>query len=334
MILTLGDLSERFNLKLRGDPKVQITGLASLDAAGQGDLTFLFSPKYRDLLVSSQAAGVCLAEGDAHGVEMPVLIAERPRLAWARIATLFDKAEQGPGIDASASIASSAVIGEGVAIGPHAVIRAGASIGENTVIGSGAVIGEESVVGSNTTIHANVVVYRGTRIGNECIIHANAVIGADGFGYEFDPEVAALVKIPQIYGVDIGDRVEIGAGSTIDRGALKNTVIEDGVKIDNQVQIGHGSKVGAHTVISGCTAIAGSTTIGRYCMIGGAVGIIDNITITDQVQITAMTLVSKSIDQPGRYSSGTGLMESTLWKKNAAVFKRLGSLYRGLRKTS
>jgi UDP-3-O-[3-hydroxymyristoyl] glucosamine N-acyltransferase len=169
-----------------------------LEAAGQGDLTFLFNPKYRDLLASSQAAAVCLTEGDAHGIEMPVLIAERPRLAWARIASLFDKAEQGRGIDASASIASSAVIGDGVAIGPHAVIRAGASIGENTVIGPGAVIGEESAIGSNTTIHANVVVYRRSRIGDECIIHANAVIGADGFGYEFDPEVAALKDPPDL----------------------------------------------------------------------------------------------------------------------------------------
>ena len=334
MITTLGVLSERFNLTLRGDPNIEITGLASVNGASQGDLTFLFNPKYRDQLAMSQASAVCLTESDAQGVRLPMLIADQPRLAWARIATLFDGVEQGPGIDPSAKIASSAIIEDGVSIGPHAVIREDAPVGAGTVIGAGAVIGEGSVIGPQSTIHANVVVYRATRIGRECIIHANAVIGADGFGYEFDAEAGALVKIPQIYGVEIGDRVEIGAGSTIDRGALNHTVIEDGVKIDNQVQVGHGSKIGAHTVISGCAAIAGSTTIGRYCMIGGAVGIIDNITIADQVQITAMTLVSKSIDRPGRYSSGTGLMESTLWKKNAAVFKRLESMYRGLRKQS
>ena len=331
MTITLGSLSERFELALRGDPNTKITGLASIEDAGPGDLVFLFNSRYRAQLDDCAASAVCLSEKDAEDVPHPVLIASRPRLAWARIATLFDGDEQGPGVHPSAVVDPSVELPGDVAIGPNAVVAENVVFGTGVTIGAGANIGPRCQIGRGTTLHANTTLYRETHVGADCIIHANAVIGADGFGFEFDPDQAALVKIPQIYAVEIGDMVEIGAGTTIDRGALKNTIIGDGVKIDNQVQIGHGTRVGSHTVISGCTAIAGSTTIGNYCMIGGAVGIIDNISIVDQVQITAMTLVSKSIDQPGRYSSGTGLMESGLWKKNAAVFKRLEQLYRQVR---
>ena len=331
MTITLGSLSERFELAIRGDPNTKITGLASIEDAGPGDLVFLFNSRYRAQLDDCAASAVCLSEKDAEDLPHPLLIASRPRLAWARIATLFDGDEQGPGVHPSAVVDPSVELPGDVAIGPNAVIAENVVLGTGVTIGAGANIGPRCQVGRGTILHANTTLYRETHVGADCIIHANAVIGADGFGFEFDPDQAALVKIPQIYAVEIGDKVEIGAGTTIDRGALKNTVIGDGVKIDNQVQIGHGTRVGAHTVISGCTAIAGSTTIGNYCMIGGAVGIIDNIRIVDQVQITAMTLVSKSIDQPGRYSSGTGLMESGLWKKNAAVFKRLEQIYRQVR---
>ena len=237
-----------------------------------------------------------------------------------------------PFVHSTAIISDSATLGKGISIGAHSIIEAGAVIEDGANVGPRCQVGGASVVGAGTRLFPNVVLYHDVRLGTGCIVHSGTVVGADGFGYEFDEENASFLKIPQVYGVRIGSGVEIGAGSTIDRGGLNHTTIGDGCKLDNQVQVGHGTRIGQHTVISGCTAIAGSTRIGSYCLIGGAVGIIDNIEIADQVEITAMTLVSQSILEKGRYSSGTGLMAASEWKRSIVGFKKLDDILKRLRR--
>lgn len=331
--MKLSEIAEQFQLECRGDASIEIVGIASLQEAGAGQLSFLFNSSYRESAASTDAAAVVLRETDAACTDKPVLISGNPRMAWARIAALFDPQPiVMPFIDESAAISELASLGTGVAIGAQAVVRPGAVIGDGSHIGAGCYIGEGATVGAGTRLMANVVVYHAVEIGERCLIHANSVIGADGFGFEFDSSSGDYVKIPQVYGVSIGDDVEIGAGTTIDRGALNNTTIGHGCKLDNQVQVGHGTQIDHHTVISGCTAIAGSTKIGSYCLIGGAVGIVDNIEITDQVEITAMTLVSQSILEKGRYSSGTGQMRGSEWKRSVVGFRKLDDILKRLRR--
>ncbi len=331
--MKLVEIAKQFQLEFRGDADVEIAGIAGLEEAGPGQLSFLFNPAYRDLLENSLASAVVLRAEDSELTDKPLLIAASPRMAWAQIASLFDTRPQGmPFVDERAVISDIATIGSGVAIGAGAVIKSGAVINDGAKIGAGCVIGEGSVIGAGSELHANVTIYHDVKMGSQCIVHSGAVIGADGFGFEFDGSTGDYVKIPQIYGVRIGNNVEIGAGTTIDRGALNNTSIGDGCKLDNQVQVGHGTRIDHHTVISGCTAIAGSTRIGSYCLIGGAVGIVDNIEIVDQVEITAMTLVSQSIREKGRYSSGTGLMAGNEWKRSVVGFRKLDDMLKRLRR--
>ena len=332
MKYTLGDIARKLDLELRGDASIEIGGIANLADAGPGQLTFLFNSAYKKFLTDTQASAVVLNAKDADGCPIPVLISDRPRMTWAQVARLFDPTPAPDGlIHPSALVAPGANIGEGVTIGPNAVIEDNARLGDGVTVGAGCYIGKDCVLGAGTRLFANVSLYHDVQVGQDCIIHSGAVLGADGFGFEFDRETASMVKIPQIYGVRIGNRVEIGAGTTIDRGGMNHTRVGDGVKLDNQVQVGHGTSIGANTVISGCTAIAGSTRIGSYCLIGGAVGIIDNIEITDQVEITAMTLVSHSITRKGRYSSGTGLLPSRIWKRSVVGFGKLDELIKRIR---
>lgn len=332
MKLTLGDIARKLDLELRGDASVEITGIANLADAVPGQLTFLFNSAYKQYLADSNASAVVLNANDAYGCRIPMLISDRPRMAWAHVARLFDAT---PPPDRrrhpSAQVAEGARIGNDVSIGANVVVEKDAEIRDGASLGAGSYIGEGCVVGEGTRLFANVTLYHDVAVGQDCIIHSGAVLGADGFGFEFDRQSGSMVKIPQVYGVRIGNHVEIGAGTTIDRGALNHTSVGDGVKLDNQVQVGHGTCIGAHTVISGCTAIAGSTKIGSYCLIGGAVGIIDNIEIADQVEITAMTLVSHSIAQKGRYSSGTGLLPSRIWKRSVVGFGKLDELMKRVR---
>ena len=331
--MKLGDIANQFQLELSGDAEVEITGIASLSDAGASQLAFLFNAGYREQLRASGAAAVVLRPEDASLTDKPYLLSDNPRISCAQIAALFDPAPLAmPFVDESAWISDTANIGRGVAIGPMAVIRSGARIGDGANIGPGCHVGEGASVGAGTRLNANVVLYHDVHLGERCIIHAGTVIGADGFGFEFDRSTGDYVKIPQIYSVRIGKDVEIGAGTTIDRGALNDTTIGDGCKLDNQIQVGHGTRIDHHTVISGCTAIAGSTTIGSYCLIGGAVGIVDNIEITDRVEITAMSLVSQSIPEKGRYSSGTGLMPGFEWKRSVVGFRKLDDILKRLRR--
>ena len=331
--MKLSDIADQFQLESLGNTNVEITGIAGLEGASPQQLSFLFSPNYRDLLDGSQAGAVVLRPEDAELTDKPRLLSANPRMAWARIATLFDPAPLVmPVIEPTAVISDTAFVGQGVAIGAGAVIRSGAKIEDGVQIGAGCYVGESAKIGKGSRMMPNVVVYHDVEVGDSCIIHANAVLGADGFGYEFDPDTGDYIKIPQVFSVIVGDNVEIGAGTTIDRGALNHTKIGDGCKLDNQVQVGHGTSIGHHTVISGCTAIAGSTRIGSYCLIGGAVGIVDNIEIVDRVEITAMTLVSQSILERGRYSSGTGLMPGFEWKRSVVGFRKLDTILKRIKR--
>ena len=312
---------------------MEISGIAGLLDATSEQLSFLFNPNYRDLLHESKAAAVVLRAEDAALTDKAVLISDNPRMAWANIATVFDPSPRRmPVIESGAHVSDLAKVGKGVFIGAGAVIRSGAVIGDGVEIGSGCVIAEQVRIGPGTRLHANVTLYHDVKIGARCVVHAGAVLGADGFGFEYDAGTGDYVKIPQIYSVVIGDDVEIGAGTTIDRGALNDTTIGHGCKLDNQIQVGHGTRIDHHTVISGCTAIAGSTSIGSYCLIGGGVGIIDNIEIADQVEITAMSLVSQSVLTKGRYSSGTGLLPGRQWKRSIVGFKQLDSILKRLKR--
>jgi UDP-3-O-[3-hydroxymyristoyl] glucosamine N-acyltransferase len=303
-----------------------------LQEAQPGQLSFLFDPSYRSQLLGTKASAVILSDQDAENCPVSALIADDPRMAFARLTKLFDPVTiPGPGIEKSADVSSTVLVGENVYIGPHAVIEEQAVIEAGAIIGAGCVIGPRCRVGKNTRLWPNVTLYHDVVIGDDTIVHSGVVIGADGFGFTFDATAGRMQKIHQVYGVRVGADVEIGAGTTIDRGALNDTVIGDGVKLDNQVQVGHGTTIGNHTVISGCTAIAGSVRIGSYCLIGGAVGIINNLEVTDRVEITAMTLVSQSILKSGRYSSGTGLLPSDLWKRSIVGFRKLDGIIKQIR---
>lgn len=327
---TLEELAKLLDAKLEGDGQCKIHGLGTLANAGAGQLSFLSNPSYADQLSSCKASAIIVEAAHADSCNTNKLISSEPYLCFARATQLFDRAPLQPaGIHSSAVIAPSARLAPGVSVGANAVVEADAVIGENSWIGAGAVIGADCVVGANCKLHNSVTLYHGVTLGANCTIHSGAVIGADGFGFAFDGEKS--IKIHQLGGVVIGDDVDIGAGTTIDRGAIEDTVIGAGVKIDNQVQIGHNCRIGEHTIICGCAAIAGSVTIGKYCIMGGASGAVGHITIADKVQVSAMSLVSKSISEPGMYSSGTGHMKTAEWKRNIVRFQQLDNIARRLK---
>jgi UDP-3-O-[3-hydroxymyristoyl] glucosamine N-acyltransferase len=326
---TLAQLAERFDLRLHGDGGTAIAGVATLANAGAGQLAFLANPRYRRELERTSASAVVLHEADLEVAPVACLVAANPQAAFARIAALYDpRTLPAPGIhpsaaiDASAHIDPAASIGAFVSIGARSVVAAGA------VVGAGCVIGEDCVIGEECELVARVTLVCRVRLGRRVIVHPGAVIGADGFGLAM--ENGRWMKVPQLGGVMIGDDCEVGANTSIDRGALDDTVLEEDVRLDNQIQIGHNVRIGAHTAIAGCVGIAGSTRIGRHCLIAGAVGINGHIEICDRVTIHAMSTVLNSIDQPGEYSSGTTLQDHRMWRRNAARFKHLDELARKL----
>lgn len=329
-VYSLGELAELLEVELRGDSSLRVDGLATLKSAVPGKLSFLSNPRYVNQLASCKASAVIIDPELASACQSAQLVSSSPYVTYARASQLFLKDESAAaGIHPSANVHPSAVLGEHVSIGSHVVVEANAEIGEGAVIGAGSYVGARSRIGKHSRLFPNVTVYHDVSIGERAVVHSSVVLGADGFGFAFDGRQA--IKIAQLGGVQIGDDVEIGAGSTIDRGALDDTVIGSGVKIDNQVQIAHNCVIGEHTIICGCSAIAGSTTIGRYCTIGGAVGIIGHLQIADKVMISAMSLVSQSIAEPGIYSSGTGLLESKEWKRNIVRFRQLDDMAKRLR---
>ncbi|AXA84367.1 UDP-3-O-(3-hydroxymyristoyl)glucosamine N-acyltransferase [Lysobacter oculi] len=327
---TAAGLAERFGLGVVGDGETAVSGVGTLAGAKPGQLGFLANPRYRSQLEATAASVVVMRAADAENAPVTALVARDPYAAFARIAALFEPVpEYPPGIHPSAVIAPEAVIDPGAHVGPFVSIGARSHVGAGAVIGPGCVIGEDCVVGAGSELIARVTLVTRVRLGERVRIHPGAVLGADGFGLAL--EGGRWLKVPQLGGVRIGDDCEIGANTCIDRGALDDTVLEEDVRLDNQIQIGHNVHIGAHTAMAGCSAAAGSAKIGRYCLIGGGAGVLGHLEICDQAVVTAMSLVTHSIREPGEYSSGTPLMDNRSWRKSAARFKQLDKLFRGMR---
>jgi len=322
MAMTLGELAVRYGLELVGDPDLRIAGVAALSSAAPGELTFCTGPKYRKQLAVTRASAVVLPRELAPECPAAALIADRPYASFARIAAgLHPPVPVAPGIAPSAQIAPGASIARSAWVGEYAVIGAGAAVGERCHVGPHCVIGEGAQLGDDCRLEANATVCRGVTIGRRCVLKPGAVVGSDGFG--FAPDADGYVKVPHLGSVRLGDDVEVGANTTIDRGTIEDTVIGDGVKLDNQVQVGHNCRIGAHTVIAGCVGISGSSIIGSRCMIGGAVGIAGHLEIGDGVIVTGYSLVSHSLPGPGTYSSGMPAIESAKWRRAVARLHRL-----------
>ncbi|MDB5940588.1 MAG: lpxD [Ramlibacter sp.] len=311
MALALAAIVEALGGELHGDPALSIQGLAPLEHAGPGQLAFLSNPRYRSQLAASRAGCVIVAPAmlEAATARGACIVTPDPYLYFARLTQLWKRQAAppaGPAIHPSAVIDPDAVIDPGARIGALCVVERGARIGAGTVLKPRVMVGEDCV------------------IGERCILQAGAVIGADGFG--FAPNAGAWEKIEQLGAVRIGNDVEVGANTCIDRGALADTVIEDGVKLDNLIQVGHNVRIGKHTAVAGNVGIAGSTTIGAHCTIGGGAGILGHLTIADHVHISAVSLVSRSIAKPGHYTGFFPIDDNAAWEKNAAALKQLYAL--------
>jgi UDP-3-O-[3-hydroxymyristoyl] glucosamine N-acyltransferase len=321
----LADIVQRFGGNLLGDADVIISQIATLDSAQAHQIAFLANSKYRSQLDKTGAGAIILGAADADATSIPRIVCSNPYAYFAKLSAFLNPQPQAvAGIHSSAVIGEGAVIHPGVQIDANVVIGEGAQIGSNSIIMAGCSIGARVVIGENALIYPRVVVYHDCVIGNNLIAHSGVVIGADGFGLAM--EEGRWLKIPQIGRVVIGDDVEIGANTTIDRGALDDTVIEDDVKLDNQIQIAHNVRIGAHTAIAGCVGIAGSATIGRYCRIGGSAGILGHLQIADYVEISSFTLVGKSIKERGSYCGIFPFTTTQTWRKNAAQVKHLDEL--------
>ncbi len=329
--LTLAEIVARLGGEAVGEVAVPITGVATLDSAGPGQIAFLTNPRYRGRLANTRAGAVILAPGDREAANIPRIIADNPYAYYARTVALFHPARAAvPGVHPTAQVAEGSTVATEAEVGAFAVIGPGCVVGEGATIGAHSVLGEGVHVGAATRLHSRVTIYDGCRVGARCILHSGAVIGSDGFGMARDGE--EWVKIAQVGTVRLGDDVEVGANTTIDRGALDDTVIGNGVKLDNQIQIGHNCVIGAHTVIAGCTGIAGSVIIGRHCLIGGGVGIVGHLTICDGVTVSGFSFVTKSITQPGTYTSGTPAMPHGEWLRNSAHLRHLDEIVRRIPK--
>jgi UDP-3-O-[3-hydroxymyristoyl] glucosamine N-acyltransferase len=303
--LTLGQIASRLGGRVAGDPQTLILQVGSLEHAGAGQIAFLNSRKFVERLTQTHAAAVIVAPENEGLTRLPRIVADNPYAYFARVSQLFNPVVvQAPGVHSSAVVSSSAKLGKGVSVG------------------AGCVIGDEVIIGEESCLYPRVVIYPKCTLGRRVVVHAGVVIGADGFGIA--REEGRWVKIPQIGGVRIGDDVEIGANTTVDRGTLDDTVIEEGVKLDNQVQVGHNVRIGAHSAVAGCVGIAGSARIGRHCTIGGAAMIHGHITIVDHVHVSAGTLISRSLLKPGTYTGFYPFDEHSAWKRNAARLRRLG----------
>ena len=323
---TLGELAEELGLTLAGNARRELSGIGALANARPDQLTFITGKKYLSQLLDSVAGAVIVPPELSDSCPVDYLVSDSPYLSYARASQLFDtEPEPEPGIHPSAVIAADVTLGDGVAVGPFAVIESGAVLGNDVVVGVGACIGANVTLGDRTRIFPKVVIYHGVEMGHDCVVHSQTVIGVDGFGYAPSPE--GWVKICQSGGVRIGNRVEIGASCTIDRGALEDTVIADGVIVDDQVHIAHNCVIGKNTAIAGCVGIAGSTTIGENCTFAGQVGVSGHLKICDNAHLTGQARVTKSIAEPGVYSSGTPLLPSKEWARNAARINKLADRF-------
>ncbi len=320
---TLSDIAARLGGDVLGDGQTLIRRISTLTSAGVGDIAFLANRKYRSQLHSTQAAAIILAPDAADAFSGPRIVTENPYAYYARVAALLNPARVGfSGIHPSAVVASS--LPGDAAIGPHVSIGKRVSLGEGVIIHAGCCVGDDVSIGAGSILYPQVTIYHGCRIGKRAILHSGVVIGADGFG--FAPEGKNWIKIPQIGGVRIGDDVEIGANTTVDRGALDDTVIGDGCKIDNLVQIAHNCVIGANSVLAGCAGLSGSVTLGEQCIVGGAGMISGHVTLASGTVLSGGSLIMKSITQPGRYTSVFPLDTHDEWIRNAAHIRRLSRL--------
>ncbi|MFK7702873.1 UDP-3-O-(3-hydroxymyristoyl)glucosamine N-acyltransferase [Pseudomonas caspiana] len=329
--IKLGQLAEFLGATLRGAEDKEITGLATLQEAGPGQVSFLANPQYRKFLVDTQASAVLLKPTDADSYTGNALLVPDPYLAYARISHLFDpKPKAVAGIHPTAVVADDAQIDPAASIGAFAVVESGAKIAAGVTVGAQCFIGARCEIGEGGWLAPRVTLYHDVRIGKRVVIQSGAVLGGEGFG--FANEKGVWQKIAQIGGVLIGDDVEIGVNTAIDRGALADTRIGNGVKLDNQIQIAHNVQVGDHTAMAACVGISGSTKIGKHCMLAGGVGLVGHIDICDGVFITGMTMVTHSITEPGSYSSGTAMQPAGEWRKSAARIRKLDEMARRLQK--
>ncbi|WXL27962.1 UDP-3-O-(3-hydroxymyristoyl)glucosamine N-acyltransferase [Ectopseudomonas mendocina] len=329
IVFRLGELAERLGATLCGPADKEVCGLATLQDAGPDHLSFLANAQYRKYLSTTGAGAVLLTEADAQGFSGNALIVANPYLAYAELSHLFDRKPLPVlGVHPTAVVAADAQIDPTASIGAHAVIEAGARVAANVTIGAQCFVGARSVIGEGGWLAPRVTLYHDVCIGKRVVIQSGAVIGGEGFG--FANEKGTWQKIAQIGGVTIGDDVEIGANTTVDRGALSDTLIGNGVKLDNQIMIAHNVQIGDNTAMAGCCGISGSTKIGKNCMIAGGVGMVGHIEVCDNVFVTGMTMVTRNITEPGSYSSGTAMQPASEWRKSAARIRQLDDMARRL----
>ncbi len=328
MAMTLGEIAVRYGLDLAGDPTQVVESVAALATATPGALTFCTGAKYRKQLAATRATAVVLPRELAAECPVAALISARPYASYARIAAgLHPPAAVVAGRAPGAQVAPTAHVAVSAWIGPNAVIGAGAAIGERCSIGPNCVIEEGVRLGDDCRLQSGVTLCHDVVVGRRCTFKAGAVVGGDGFG--FAPDVDGYVKVPHLGSARLGDDVEVGANTTIDRGTIEDTVIGEGVKLDNQVQVGHNCRIGAHTVIAGCVGISGSTTIGSRCMIGGGVGIVGHLEIGDEVIVTGASMVPRSLPGPGISAAGMPAIEAATWRRTVARLHRLEGRRRG-----
>jgi UDP-3-O-[3-hydroxymyristoyl] glucosamine N-acyltransferase len=331
--MNLGELAVRMGCELRGDPEVNVTHVADIQTATPDAICFLANPKYLQHLPTTRAGAVILNAQAAQHCRVPTLVAKNPHVIFARVATLLHAALPiAPGVHTTAVVDDSAQIDPSVVVGPTCVIGANVRIAARVVLGPGCIVLAGASIGADTKLIARVTICETVTIGERCLLHPGVVIGSDGFGNANDAGV--WVKVPQIGSVVMGNDVEIGANTTIDRGAIGDTVIEDGVKLDNQIQIAHNVRIGAHTAMAAGVGIAGSTTIGKHCMFAGKVGVAGQLTICDGVILMGRATVSGSITKPGSYSGTLGLEETRKFRRNAARFRQLDEMAKQLHRLS
>lgn len=327
---TLKELATKLDAQLVGDEAIIINSIASMKSANLGQITFLSDKKYQEQLKNCHASAVVLTEESLAFWQGAALVVKNPYVTYAKLAQILDTTPSpAQGIASSAVISAEAKLGKNVSIGANAVIESGVVLGDNAVIGAGCFIGKNTTIGSGTKLWANVSIYHNIIIGDNCLIQSGTVIGSDGFGYA--NERGNWIKIPQLGSVIIGNNVEIGASTTIDRGALDDTIIRDGVIIDNQCQIAHNDYIGEHTAVAGGVIMAGSLKIGKYCLIGGASVINGHMEICDQVTVTGMGMVMRPITEPGVYSSGIPLQQNKVWRKTASLVLHIDEMNKRLK---
>lgn len=327
--MLLKDIAKALDAKLVGNGDIDIVSVANLKTAGENQISFLSDPKYRQVLSESKASAVIVKADDVEHANCACIVLNDPYVGFAKVATLLDTTPAiATGVAPSAIVEEGAVLGKNVALGPNVYIQKGAIIGDNVQLGANVVIGPNAKIGSNTKLYPNVSVYHDCQIGSNCLIQSGTVIGGDGFGYA--NQRGTWIKIPQTGRVIIGDHVEIGACTCIDRGAIDDTIIEDNVIIDNLCQIAHNVHIGYGTAVAGGTTFAGSVTIGKYCIIGGTSVFNGHITICDGVTISGMCMVMRSIDKPGVYSSGIPAQTNKEWRITAARTLHINEMYHRL----